>query len=230
MSSRDESVTGHHERVNGRCDTLTRLKLASLVLDYYNRVVVATRQSGGVIHEWLSVGSAWRERLDVLAAVQFLNTRLPGRQVGVVDVSLGGAATLLATPSLRVDAAVLDAVYPSIDRAVKNRLDDQLGPFGTWVAPLLLLQLHARLGVAADDVKPVDHVAQLGYPLFVIAGSADRYTTIDDTRRLFAAAREPKELWVIQGAAHVDFFDFAGAAYEGRLLAFFGDAFVKAPA
>jgi alpha/beta superfamily hydrolase len=64
----------------------------------------------------------WRERFDVLAAVKYLKARSPNQRVGVIGVSLGGAATLLATPPLELNGAVLEAVYPSIDRAVVNRL------------------------------------------------------------------------------------------------------------
>ena len=156
-----------------------------------------------------------------------LNTRTPGRPIGIIGVSLGGAAALLAAPSLHVDAVVLEAVYPSIDRAVVNRLGARLGPLGKLAAPLLLLQLRSRLGVAAADLKPVDHIAQLGCPILVIAGTADRSTTPEDTQLLFVAARGPKELWMIPGAAHTDLLEFAGDAYRQRILAFFATALVQ---
>ena len=70
---------------------------------------------------------------------------------------------------------------------------------------------------AAADLTPVDHMAQLGCPLLVVGDGADRYTTVDNTQRLFTAAREPKDLWMIPGAAHVDFLEFAGDAYRGEL-------------
>jgi fermentation-respiration switch protein FrsA (DUF1100 family) len=150
---------------------------------------------------------------------------MPGRPVGIIGFSLGGAATLLAAPALHVDAAVLEAVYPSIDRAVVNRLEMQAGPFGKMAAPLLLLQLRPRLGITSDDLKPVDHIAQIGCPVLVASGTADRHTTMEDTRVLFEAAREPKELWWVEGATHVDLLGFAGDMYRQRILAFLGGVF-----
>jgi predicted alpha/beta hydrolase len=41
----------------------------------------------------------WRERLDVLAAVEMLRRSLPGESIAIIGTSLGGAATLLAVPS-----------------------------------------------------------------------------------------------------------------------------------
>ena len=199
-----------------RAEFLRRAGYSTLLIDFQ-----ATGESEG---EAITFG--WRERFDVRAAVQYLNTRMPGRPVGVIGVSLGGAATLLAAPSLHLDAAVLEAVYPSIDRALVNRLEVRAGPLGRVAALLLLLQLRPRLGVSPDDLKPIDHIAQIDCPLLIVAGTADRYTTMDDTQLLFAAAREPKEVWTIQGAAHVDFFEFAGDVYRQRILAFLARAFV----
>jgi fermentation-respiration switch protein FrsA (DUF1100 family) len=167
---------------------LRRSGYATLLIDFQ-----ATGESVGD-----AITFGWRERFDVLAAVQFLNARMPGRPVAVVAVSLGGAATLLATPPLDVQAAVLEAVYPSVDRALLNRLRMRIGPFGPAVVPVLLAQLGPRLGVTAADLKPVEHIAVLGCPLLIVGGTLDQHTTIDDTRLLYSAAREPKELWLIQ--------------------------------
>ncbi len=175
-----------------------------------------------------SVGNAitfgWRERFDVLAAVHYLNARMPGRPVAVLAVSLGGAATLLATPPLDVQAAVLEAVYPSIDRAIVNRLRIRIGPLAPAVAPLLLVQLRPRLGISADELKPVAHIGMLRCPLLLVGGTIDQHTTVDDTQLMYAAAREPKELWLIPGAAHVDYLEFTGDVYQRRILAFLAAA------
>jgi uncharacterized protein len=39
-------------------------------------------------------------------------------------------------------------------------------------------------------------------------------------QRLFARANEPKQLWVIPGAKHVDFHDDYRAQYEPRVAPF----------
>jgi uncharacterized protein len=162
----------------------------------------------------------WRERFDVLAAVHFLNRRLPDEPIGIIGTSLGGAAALLATPPLEVQALIIEAVYPSIERAVVNRLRMRIGRFGSLAAPLLFMQLRLRLGVTAAELKPVDHISSLRCPVLVIGGTDDQHTTATDTQLLFAAAAQPKELWLIVGAAHVDYFETAGEAYRERVLGF----------
>ena len=160
----------------------------------------------------------------MIAAVAAIRRMLPGEAVGIIGVSLGGAATLFAAPSLNVQAAVLEAVYPSIDVAVQNRLRMRLGELGVTLSPLLLTQLGPRLGVSQAELKPIDRIAELRSPVFVIGGLVDQHTTAADTERLFAAAREPKALWLIPGAAHVDYYQASREEYQQRVVAFFDGA------
>jgi fermentation-respiration switch protein FrsA (DUF1100 family) len=64
-------------------------------------------------------------------------------------------------------------------------------------------------------------VGQTNVPRLFIAGAQDKATTLDESKLLFNAASEPKELWVIEGAAHVDLHRAATEEYEDRVLAFF---------
>jgi fermentation-respiration switch protein FrsA (DUF1100 family) len=166
----------------------------------------------------------WRERHDVAAAVAFIRQQLPDRKVAALGTSLGGAAALLASPPLAVDALVVEAVYPEIEAAVRNRLEIRLGLPGRSLAPLLLWQLPARLGVRSSDLRPIDHIASVSCPVLVIGGAVDRHTTPAETRALYSAAREPKELWIVPAAGHVDLHRFAPRKYEQRVLAFFDAA------
>jgi alpha-beta hydrolase superfamily lysophospholipase len=193
-----------------RAPFLRQAGYSTLLIDFQ-----ATGESPGD-----AVTFGWRERLDVIAAVRYMNARNPDEPVAVIGSSLGGAATLFAAPTLNIQAAVLEAVYPSIDRAIVNRLEMRIGPFGQIVAPLLALQLGPRVGAAPADLRPVDHIARLGCPLLVIGGTLDRHTTVADTELLFNAARTPKERWLIPDASHVDFLEFAGEEYRRRILAF----------
>ena len=80
--------------------------------------------------------------------------------------------------------------------------------------------LFPREGVTVADLRPIDRVGEQSAPVFVLAGTADRYTTLTESRALFERAREPKEFWAVEGAAHVDLHAFAGTEYERRVGAF----------
>lgn len=168
----------------------------------------------------------WRERDDVRAAVRYAREAAPNARVAIIGTSLGGAAALLALPDLHVDALILEAVYPTIERATRNRLAMYLGPAGPLGAPLLLAQLRPRIGASSADLHPVDHIADTGCPLFVIGGARDRRTTPADTMLLYEHARSPKQLWLVPNAAHVDLHAAAPQEYERRVGSFL-DAALK---
>jgi uncharacterized protein len=161
------------------------------------------------------------ESRDARAAVSFLRARVPGERIGVIGVSMGGAATLLAMPPLQADALVLEMVYPTIDQAIEDRLEIRLGNVGSVIAPLLSWQLKPRLGISTADLRPIDRVRDIQVPKLFIAGENDEHTKIEESRALFAAAAGSKELWVVTGAKHEDLLRFAGQEYERRILLFF---------
>ena len=70
------------------------------------------------------------ESLDAEAALAFLRVCSGGESVGIIGVSMGGAAALLCAGQLPADAYVLESVYPTIRQALENRLGVWLGPLG----------------------------------------------------------------------------------------------------
>jgi fermentation-respiration switch protein FrsA (DUF1100 family) len=150
-----------------------------------------------------------------------MRSRLPAERLGGLGISLGGAATLVGPQPVGFDAVVLESVYPTVEEAVRNRLQAHLGPLSKVLSPLLLIQMRPRLGFSPAALRPIDGIPRVGAPVLVAAGTADRYTTVKESRRLFDAARSPKELWLVPGAAHVDLYAHSPADYERRILAFF---------
>jgi uncharacterized protein len=161
-----------------------------------------------------------REAEGVTAALNYLRRELPGEAIGIIGVSLGAASTVLAHPATPADAVILESMYPTIEEAVTNRLTMRLGPPGALLTPPLLWQLPLRTNVHAEDLRPIDHLPSLDAPVLIISGSEDRHTPWPETRRLYEAASEPKELWRVEGAAHVDLHGFQPEQYESRVLQF----------
>lgn len=160
------------------------------------------------------------EALDAAAAVFFVTARDSESPVAFLGVSQGGAAALLGPSPLPVSALVLEAVYSSLEDAVANRIAIRLGQASRLLAPLLLWQLEPRLGVSPDAIRPIRGIRDVKAPLLLIAGERDQHATIEQSRTLFDAAPEPKELWVLPGAAHQDYYRLAPREYERRVLKF----------
>lgn len=63
------------------------------------------------------------EAVDAQTAFDWLKRRQGGAPVAVIGISLGGAASLLGENGpLRAEALILQAVYPDIRRAIRNRI------------------------------------------------------------------------------------------------------------
>jgi uncharacterized protein len=158
------------------------------------------------------------ESRDARAAFEYLRRKTPGEHVGAIGVSLGGAAAILA--SLDADAMVLEAVYASFDKAVENRVAMRVGMMGRLLAPMLTWQVKWRLGFDPQLLQPAIRIAQLHTPLLLIAGDADQHATLDEMKLLYARANPPKELWIIAGARHIDFYRYVPIEYQRRVLDF----------
>lgn len=166
-----------------------------------------------------------QESRGVDAVLDEVARTFPGERIGVVGVSLGAASFVLSAHAAAsppaVSAVVLESMFPTIDDAVRDRLALHLGDWAPRpLAPLLLWQLPWRAGVEPSALRPLDALPSMHAPLLIAAGSADRHTPLAETRRLFDAAAAPKQLWVVEGAAHVDLHRFAPAPYESRVGAF----------
>jgi len=164
-----------------------------------------------------------REGRDAAAAIAFVRSRAPNEKVGVIGTSLGGAAALLSKAP--VDALVLEAVYPDIRAATANRITVVLGKhLGALVAqPLtyvLEIAMSPILGVAPSELRPIDRMADIGAPVLMLGGTADDRTPPDETSAMFALAAAPKYIWMIQGAGHTDFEQYAPALYREHVLGF----------
>jgi fermentation-respiration switch protein FrsA (DUF1100 family) len=146
---------------------------------------------------------------DTVAAIDFALARDPDRTF-VFGHSLGGAVSIVAAARRPVRAIAVESTFPSYREAARatSRL---LG----WLAPWIV----------SSGLDPIDSVAALApRPLLVIHGTDDRITPPWLGQALFAAARQPKELWTVEGGAHGSPWVRRGAEFEERLLAFFASA------
>jgi fermentation-respiration switch protein FrsA (DUF1100 family) len=168
---------------------------------------------------WITFGDL--ESRDAAAAVEYLRHDAPGERIGIIGISMGAAATVLAEKPLGVDAVVLESMYPTIEDAVEDRLRMEPGPWAVPAAPLLIALTGMRIGVSPRRLRPIDHIAQLRAPLFLLHGAIDHHTHIEEAKAVFAAAVEPKTMWIVDGAAHVDLHHFAKEEYEARVGGFF---------
>lgn len=164
-----------------------------------------------------------RESFDAEAAMNYLRDVVPGERVGVIGVSMGGAASLLGPGPLDANAFVLESVYPTIRNAVRDRLSAWFGPLSPiatlFTSPLIRV-LSADVDVAESELQPIDRIGEIRAPLLLISGTLDPYTPLNEARSLFNAAPSHKSFWAVDGAKHEDLHAFAPREYERRVGGF----------
>lgn len=160
------------------------------------------------------------ESRDAQAAVAFAQKKIPGKPIGIIGVSLGGAAVLLANPPLDVQALVLESVYPDIISATKDRLEWVLCRPARIFSPLLTSQLKPCIGISPDELRPIDGVTKIKTPKLFLAGTKDQRTKFSESLAIFAHAAEPKTFFPVEGVDHEDLHHFLGSRYEQLILEF----------
>jgi len=167
------------------------------------------------------------ESLDTRSALAWLRARLPGEPVAVLGISMGGVAALVGQP-VEADAVIVESAPVDVTSAVSNRLALAFGPLGRLFTPFVLGAMGIAADIDATKLRPIEAIAHLHKPIFIMTGAEDQKTTVAEGRALFAAANQPKRYWETPGAQHWDLAFVGGEDYRERLLDFLA-ATLRAP-
>ena len=190
----------------------------------YGVLVYDMRARGGSGGDAITLGVL--EQVDLVAVIDYLAARpdVDPDRIGALGVSLGGATTILAAardPRIRavVDVCGFADVDSLIGAAYRAFIGLPAFPFG----PLSVRLAEWRTGQHFSRARPLDAVGRISpRPLLIIHGAADTDVPPDSSERLFAAAGEPKELWLVPGAGHgLAPWEAGPAAFERRVIVFF---------
>ncbi len=188
----------------------------------YNLLLFDFRGHGASDGHLTSV--VYLERRDLLAALDWLRARGIAR-VGLLGFSMGGAVALATAPHTEAVVGVIsDSAFAELWRIVGHALVRRGMP--AWCAMplgwLILLCAGLRLRANLFSADPIHWIGRIApRPVLLMHGEADDEVPVAEARRLFRAAREPKELWLVPGASHRQIETVARDEYRRRLIEFF---------
>jgi putative redox protein len=145
---------------------------------------------------------------DIEAAAQYMQRRSFGSCV-MVGHSLGGAAVLLAAGKVPTVKAVVTVAAPATADHLRHVFTDQDVEHALATGSVEVKIAGRTFNISAEffhDLErhgTLDHVTALGRPLLVVHGTADRIVAIEESERIFAAARQPRWFAAIPTADHL---------------------------
>ncbi len=188
----------------------------------YNVLMFDFRGHGRSEGQYVSMGCY--ERQDLLGAVDYLQSRGIDR-VGVLGFSMGGAVAMATAPHTEaIRAVVSDGGFARLSDAVAAgvRTRGLPGFLASLVGHLIVWLMGLRLGCSPREADPIRWVGRITpRALFLIHGALDPFITLEQVRELYAAAGEPKEIWIVPDAGHREADRRYPEEYRHRVLAFF---------
>jgi fermentation-respiration switch protein FrsA (DUF1100 family) len=182
----------------------------------YNVLLYDARGDGESARVHPSFG--YGETKDLLGALDWLQSR-GMKGIACIGTSQGAATILLASGELplAVRAVVPEASYSTLRTTTDDHFRERTGLPSAYFGALVVPMAEWRLGFNMDDVSPLREIAKLKIPVYLIGGASDVLAPPAGVRALYEAAPCEKNLWMVPGAGHIDFFSYANKDYEQRI-------------
>lgn len=143
---------------------------------------------------------------DIDAAMKYLLSRpdIDQRSIAIFGQSLGGASAIYYVAHSAYRPYIRTLIAESAFASHRDIVRDKLSHF--WLTWPLQYPLSWTI---TNEFSPIDAVDQITpIPLLLMHGDRDEIVPSENSERLFAAAKEPKDLWIVQGASHIQSLAF----------------------
>ena len=202
---------GNRVEMLERADILHRNGYHTLLLDLRNHGESAGEITTLGFNEVEDVRAAWAYLAD--------HDAVDAAKIAVLGHSMGGATALRAAATIpEIAAVVAESSYRST-AADADRIMQVMTGRGAW--PLLLTFVDQVTGAAVSSVSGVTDIQQIApRPVLIVHGDQDDVILPEAADTLYAAASEPKDLYIVAGAGHSDVASFDLITYEQQVVGF----------
>lgn len=205
-----------HGWTANRYETLPRVKF--LVDAGYNVLIYDARACGESEGDLISLG--YYEANDLLSAIDYLKS-IGINKIAADGISQGGATIVFASEKSKdLNCIIIESCFDELKNAVNNRFSSMLYIPGAIGSAFMMPLAKNKLGISVDEIAPIKKIKNIHIPVFIISGEADTRTTPEETKKLFDNANEPKRMWLVPSAGHVDLYRVNPVEYEKRVLEF----------
>ena len=177
----------------------------------------------------------WLERTDTSAIIDALESSEHAKHIFALGESMGAGIVLQsAAADPRIEAVVAEASFANLREAAYDYAGLRKYPWlgktlfapGTWT---LLYRDQKLAGFPVAEVSPEKAVASRAFPVLLICDEQDVALPCRHSEMIYAAARGPKQLWVVPRAFHTAALGFQPEEFRRRVLSFFAAYSSAAP-
>lgn len=188
----------------------------------YNVLLVDHRASGESAGNRITFGK--KESDDLLQWIDWVRTeKSPTAKIILHGVSMGAATVLMLSdreeilPNVRF--IVSDCAYTSVVDEFTGVLKKAHIPHRVLIAGVDAVN-RVVSGFPLQAAAPHEHVKHALVPILFIHGNSDSFVPTQMSRENYAACASPKELLLVDGAAHASSYPTDSEAYEAAVEKF----------
>ncbi len=164
------------------------------------------------------------EKFDVPKAIDILAER--GKtslgKIGLFGTSMGAAIVVQAAAiDPRIRAVAAEGCFTNLRTITVDYQRRILWMPWHFLRNVAMKRSEHIAHFSHHDVSPLRSLASVNVPILFIHGKNDTRIKYQYSEQLFAAAHEPKELYLIDGANHTDIHNIAKSDYEKHVIGFF---------
>lgn len=211
--------------VHGYTDNAIRMMSIGYMFNHdlqYNILLPDLQYHGQSEGDAIQMG--WKDRLDVMQWMDVAH-QIYGDSTRMVvhGISMGGATTMMVSGEPQknyVKCFIEDCGYTSVWDEFSQELNVQFGlpQFPIMYVASALCKL--QYGWSFKEASSLNQVKKSHLPMLFIHGDADTYVPTWMVYPLYEAKPEPKELWIVPGAAHAVSYRDNREAYTEKVRAF----------
>jgi dipeptidyl aminopeptidase/acylaminoacyl peptidase len=170
------------------------------------------------------------EAVDAESGVSFVRSRLPKARIALYGHSMGAGASLLAAAETpEVSAVIVESPFTSLEDNIADGVRELTGLPPFPFAPLVVLFAEREVGNNLHTVRPIDVIGKISpRAVLLIHGEDDLVFPASNSRKLFDAAKEPKQLYIIPEVGHAGFLQAKPNQFPKTVLTFL-DTYLKEP-
>lgn len=203
---------------------ISMVKYVNLFVDMgYNCVIFDARRhgdSGGLTSTY-----GYYEKFDLESVIDYLidvYSEDKEIEVGVHGESMGAATMLLYAGELsnRAKFYISNASFSTFEQqllSIFNQKSKLLAPIVLKVANIFF---HIRSKFSVEAVNPEAVIDKIEQPILFIHSKPDKFISVEQTERLYALKKGPKEAWYPERGGHVESYNRNPKQYKKQIEKF----------